>query len=285
VKFMWTRLSSSPRRELLTAGALRRIPPPDDDRSMIPFAQAVSRGLDRASERSGRGPIRQESGGAVLCAPSHFSHGTFRNSPHSRRIGSVRDSIGSPRTGLLLDPGNSMRSIPSRYDAAPDFARYLESVEENRDLWHAVTRRVSLDSEAVDAARAIPGRRHLLVLSEDWCGDAVNIVPVVAALARAVPEWDLKVLERDENPDLMDAHLTNGTSRSIPIVIVYDEDFEEIGWWGPRPERLQRWVMQEGLQMDSEDRYREIRRFYAQDRGRSIVNEIVELVAGATALC
>jgi hypothetical protein len=53
------------------------------------------------------------------------------------------------------------------------------------------------------------------VLSEDWCGDAVNSVPYLARLAELAPNLDLRVLARDENPDLMDAHLTRG-SRSIP---------------------------------------------------------------------
>ena len=58
-------------------------------------------------------------------------------------------------------------------------------------------------------------------------------MPVVACLARDAHNLDLRVLARDENLDIMDTHLTNGRSRSIPVVILLDEDFVEKGWWGP----------------------------------------------------
>lgn len=164
-----------------------------------------------------------------------------------------------------------------RFHAAPDFRGYLEEVTENRDLWHGVYERVRLPDELVAAARAVPGRWHLLALSEDWCGDAVNTLPVIARLAEEAG-WDLRVLSRDENPDLMDAHLTNGRSRSIPVVMVFDADYEEVAWWGPRPAEIQSWVMDEGLQLASPERYKVVRRWYAKDRGRSTVEELLELL-------
>jgi len=120
------------------------------------------------------------------------------------------------------------------------------------------------------------GRWKLVALSEDWCGDAVNTLPVVARLAEAAG-WDLRVLSRDDNPDLMESHLTNGRSRSIPVVIVYDEQFREVGWWGPRPSELQTWVLSEGLAMPSPERYKVVRRWYAQDKGRTTLAELLEV--------
>ncbi len=124
---------------------------------------------------------------------------------------------------------------------------------------------------------ALDGAWHLLVLSEDWCGDAVNTVPIVARLAELAPNTDLRVLARDENLDLMDAHLT-GTSRSIPVVIVLDEEFNERGWWGPRPAALQQWVLGPGRALEKDVRYREIRSWYARDKGVSTLRELVELM-------
>jgi hypothetical protein len=161
-----------------------------------------------------------------------------------------------------------------RFETAPTFDEYLERVEKNRDLWHGVYDRVRLPDAALAEARAVSGKWHLVALSEDWCGDAVNTLPAVARLAEATG-WDLRVMSRDENPDLMDAHLTNGRSRSIPVVIVYDEDFEEIGWWGPRPGELQSWVLGEGLAMPSPERYKVVRRWYAQDKGHSVLSELL----------
>lgn len=166
---------------------------------------------------------------------------------------------------------------PERFSAAPTFEEYLETVDKNRDLWHGVHQRVRLTPEVIERARSLSGTWHLVALSEDWCGDAVNTLPIVAAVAREAG-WEMRVLGRDDNPDLMDAHLTNGRSRSIPIVIVYDEAFEEVGWWGPRPTEIQSWVMEEGLSLSSPDRYKVIRRWYARDRGRTTASEVLDIV-------
>ena len=82
----------------------------------------------------------------------------------------------------------------------------------------------------------------------------------------------------DENLDLMDEHLTNERSRSIPIVILLDEDFVERAWWGPRPGPIQNWVMEEGLALESDERYKEIRRWYARDRGGTMLRELMDLM-------
>jgi len=160
--------------------------------------------------------------------------------------------------------------------AAPTFEEYLATVERNKDLWHSIYERARVPEDLLEAAHRVSGEWRLVVLSEDWCGDAVNTIPVVARLAAQVG-WDLRVLSRDDNPDLMDAHLTNGRSRSIPVVIVYGADFEEIGWWGPRPGEIQAWVMSEGLAMPSPERYKVLRGWYAKDRGRTTLRELLDV--------
>jgi hypothetical protein len=163
-----------------------------------------------------------------------------------------------------------------RFESAATFEQYLDSVVKNRELWREVHDRARLPEDMLEEARRVPGRWHLVALSEDWCGDAVNTLPIIARLA-ADAGWDMRVMSRDENPDLMDAHLTDGRSRSIPVVIVYDEEFREVGWWGPRPGEIQSWVMSEGLAMPSPERYKVIRRWYALDRGRTTLTELLDL--------
>ena len=167
-----------------------------------------------------------------------------------------------------------------RFENAKTFSEYLESDVKNRELWHGVHDRVRLPDELIAQAKELPGGWHLLALSEDWCGDAVNTLPVVSRFAEEAG-WSFRVLDRDENLDIMDAHLTNGRSRSIPIVIVYDEDFEEVGWWGPRPGDIQSWVMSEGLSMPSPERYKVVRRWYAKDKGKTVIGELLDIVATA----
>jgi hypothetical protein len=171
--------------------------------------------------------------------------------------------------------------LRARFRAAPDFEQMLANVTKNADLWVAVWRRVVVAEEYLRRVAAVPGDWHLLVLSEDWCGDAVNTVPVVAKLAALSHNLELRVLARDENLDLMDAHLT-GASRSIPIVILLDADYRERAWWGPRPTALQDAVSGEWKVLEKSSRYREARMWYARDRGRTTLEEVVSMLERAS---
>jgi hypothetical protein len=169
------------------------------------------------------------------------------------------------------------------FDGGRTFREYLADVMANPDLWQAVTARVRLSADAIGGVRAVPGRWRVLALAEDWCGDAVNILPVVAHLVDAAPDVELRIVGRDEYPGLMDRHLTNG-SRSIPVFILLDEAGEPRGWWGPRPAALQAWFEAGGRQLPKEERYLELRRWYARDRGASIAREVTDLIRCGAAL-
>jgi hypothetical protein len=198
------------------------------------------------------------------------------NRAHAERRGVVQVA---ERPARAMDSSGMTDTITmrERYLGAPEFEDMLAAADKNADLWAAVWRRATVPEEYLRRVAAVGGAWHLLVLSEDWCGDAVNTVPVVAKLAALAPSLDVRVLARDENLDLMDAHLT-GTSRSIPIVILLDEEFREHGWWGPRPAALQQWVFGPGMALEKEARYREVRAWYARDGGRSTLEEVVALL-------
>src|SRR5690606_15076340 len=162
------------------------------------------------------------------------------------------------------------------------FDEMLASATSNQELYHGIRARAAAPSEYVERIAATGRHWHLLVLSEDWCGDAVNIVPFIDALGVASAQVDVRLIARDENLDLMDAHLTNGTLRAIPIVLVLDDRFEERDWWGPRPRELQEWFYTPAAQaMGKDDRYKELRRWYARDRGRSVLRELTEMIERA----
>lgn len=167
------------------------------------------------------------------------------------------------------------------YRDGTTFEAFLEDAGKNRELWHAMSPRARVPLETVERARSVPGDWRLLAIADDWCGDAVNILPVVARLVEQVDALDLRIVSRDSRPDLMDRHLTN-SSRSIPVFILLDDDGVCRGWWGPRPSELQAWFEAEGRPLPKDERYRELRRWYARNRGEAIADEIVELIACAT---
>lgn len=102
-----------------------------------------------------------------------------------------------------------------------------------------VDKTVVLNEALQNALAALDGKYRLLVISEGWCGDAAQIVPVFAKIENAFPEkFELRFVLRDMNLPLIDAHLTNG-GRAIPMLLVLDERGTVAAKWGPRPKEIQ----------------------------------------------
>ena len=170
-----------------------------------------------------------------------------------------------------------------RYAAALTFPDYLASVVKNREWWQDTYRLATVREEHAARADALATSWKLVAITEDWCGDAVNILPFVARLVEAAPKkLEMRLLGRDANLDLMNAHLTGGLTRSIPSIIVLDDDFMEYGWWGPRPLPLQEQAMGDWWKLPKDERRLRIRMWYARDRGRQVHDELLRLLEGMT---
>ncbi|MCI5080781.1 MAG: thioredoxin family protein [Saprospiraceae bacterium] len=143
-----------------------------------------------------------------------------------------------------------------------------------------------LTEEAQAFLEELQAPQTWLVLTEAWCGDGAQIIPVMAKMADASALIDLKIVMRDEHPELMDAFLTNG-ARSIPKLIVLDtKTLEVLGSWGPRPAELQQMLMdaKEKIKDMHEEAAKEfmaavkteMQRWYAKDKTIKIQRELAE---------
>ncbi len=124
----------------------------------------------------------------------------------------------------------------------------------------------------------IAAPRIWMVLTEPWCGDSAQCLPHLAVMARRNPLIDLRILPRDENLDVMDLYLT-GESRSIPQLVVFDTEGNELWRWGPRPAAAQVVFDQakaEGLEKPA--LLERLHLWYGRDRGREVEREITGLV-------
>lgn len=170
------------------------------------------------------------------------------------------------------------------WDRGLTWSHFLDGeVEKNVELWRGVYSTHRTPEWAIERAESLDGEWKLLTIAEDWCGDASNTVPVVVRFVEAASNLDLRIVKRDEAPELMDNYLTNG-SRSIPVVIVLDADFRPVGHWAPRPAELQEWVVREkraGLRAAKEI-YRDARRWYARDKGESTLRELLDVIDRAS---
>ncbi|PAD41005.1 thioredoxin family protein [Shouchella clausii] len=111
---------------------------------------------------------------------------------------------------------------------------YIESMEVNKETLLHIYNHYIPSEDAVQKMERLQGKgMKAVVLTADWCGDAMVNVPIFLKLAQTAL-MDVRFLIRDENLELMDQYLTNGRARSIPIIVFFDREGKEAGKWGPR---------------------------------------------------
>jgi len=116
-------------------------------------------------------------------------------------------------------------------------------------------------------------QKKWLVISEHWCGDASQIVPLFQKFADlSKGNIELRFVYRDENPELIDAHLTDGRSRSIPIVLSLNEEFNVEKVYGPRPAEAQ--TLTQKLISSGESYNIPLHTWYAKDKQVSLKKDL-----------
>lgn len=140
---------------------------------------------------------------------------------------------------------------------------------------------VKLLPEVIEALSKVHNMTWL-VITEPWCGDSSQVLPVLAMMAAAAPDIHMRVVLRDEHLELMDHYLTHG-GRSVPKLIAIDPKGKELFTWGPRPQAAQDMVwankdLPEAQQLPKEEIYAKVHAWYAADRGVAIQQEILALL-------
>ncbi len=119
-----------------------------------------------------------------------------------------------------------------------------------------------------------------LVLTESWCGDAAPVLPVLQAFASNSPDIELRIALRDNHPELIDRHRTDG-ALAIPKLLVLDPgSLEVLASWGPRPAVLMRMVRtyKEQHASLSPELRETMQRWYNRDKGQALLSELVALL-------
>ena len=119
-----------------------------------------------------------------------------------------------------------------------------------------------------------------LVLTESWCGDAAQSLPVLNKIAAITPHLTLKVVLRDAHIDLMQHFLTNG-AMAIPKLIAIDEvSGVIIGQWGPRPSEATKMVAHYKAANGSlsPEFKKDLQIWYTKDKGQSVIDDITRML-------
>lgn len=149
----------------------------------------------------------------------------------------------------------------------------------NRQRMHRLEKTVNLDESLKEKIRALRVKWIWLVITEGWCGDAAQNIPIIEKIAAENERIETRYVLRDENPELMDKYLTNN-ARSIPKLICLDaETLEEIGNWGPRPQIAMEYFLEmRDSGMEKPQMMENMQRWYLQDKEKSIEAEFSVLL-------
>lgn len=183
----------------------------------------------------------------------------------------------------------------SYFDKAISYSQYLENFQAEIDMgdkskfaqylpqnWSRqsrLDRKLKLREDLITAIENVKEPINWLVITEHWCGDASQINPIINKIAGlSSDKINLRFIYRDENEELIDAHLTDGRSRSIPILLQLDSEYNFVKSYGPRPEEAQKLV--KSLLAGGESYNIPLHTWYAKDKQQGLQDDMIRLLGG-----
>ncbi|WP_291114045.1 thioredoxin family protein [Flavobacterium sp. UBA6135] len=172
----------------------------------------------------------------------------------------------------LLKEGKSTGNEQSE-----DLTKYSEL---NEVRMNRLDKTVQITEEVRAGLTNLQSKYIWLVLSEGWCGDAAQLLPIINKMTELSENIDLRIVLRDENEELMNRFLTNG-GKAIPKLLILDaETLTVLSDWGPRPEGAKNLILDYKAKhgIVDETAKTNLQKWYLQDKGVSTQNEIMALV-------
>ncbi len=157
---------------------------------------------------------------------------------------------------------------------------YIAYTRLNLTRMERLDKTVALNDDLLLTLKELKRKQTWLVITEAWCGDAAQNLPILNLMALQNPNIEFKLVLRDENLELMDQYLTNG-GRSIPKLIILDtETHKELAIWGPRPAGAQALLAEHKANPAEShaDFAKKVQLWYAQDKNLSTQHELLALL-------
>ena len=134
-----------------------------------------------------------------------------------------------------------MKTEKQYFDEAISLTQYMDKMESHKESSFQIYEQfeVPQDDEFIELLKE--KKPNILIITEDWCGDAMMNNPILRRIAEAA-DLDVRAVYRDADTDLIDRHLTNG-GRSIPVYLLLNAEGEVEAKWGPRAAPIQEYVM------------------------------------------
>ena len=165
------------------------------------------------------------------------------------------------------------------YNNGITFAEFLEAARSKRDEWRQRYNDASVTPDLITRMRALPSRRLILVVAEDWCSDSAQTIPYVARLVDGAPErLAMRVVNSTVGRPVMDANPTPDGRGATPTVVVLTEHNAVLGSWVERPSTAQAWFLEQQKSVMQQPLHDQLMKWYADDAGRTTLAEIAALL-------
>jgi len=151
----------------------------------------------------------------------------------------------------------------------------------NMHRMNRLDKRAELSDSLESVLESVSRPMTWLVLTEAWCGDVAQNLPIINKMAEASDKIELKLILRDDNLNIMDQFLTNGKSRSIPKLICLDKETKEVlGTWGPRPATAVELYgsLRNDANVPNQEAAERLHKWYADNKNEEIQQEFVDLL-------
>src|SRR5947209_3433756 len=158
------------------------------------------------------------------------------------------------RAGVRLPPtiwteGDAMAVMSrERWDKATTFDQYVQLMKVNKEQMLKNVDEIEISADDLEWWKK-QSQINAYVLTYDGCGDALYNIPVLAKIAKLSGKIDLRVVQRDDNLDIMDQYKNQGIYRSVPTMIFMDGNLNEIGTLKERAESMSQIMEAEQLKV------------------------------------
>lgn len=174
-------------------------------------------------------------------------------------------------------------NLRDRFKSGLTYKDFLKKTNDQYDLYEHHYKRTFISEINSELMDNLHRELNILVITEPHCPDSAVVVPVIYKWVKEQKNINLRILFREKNIDIMNMYLTNG-AQAIPKVVLFDGDWQEVGSWGPRPKHIQDYFEQhrdriKSGEIDKSDVHKKMRQLYAKDRGKSILSELITILA------
>ena len=160
-----------------------------------------------------------------------------------------------------------------RFQQGMTVQQYLDQMTTNKERLLQALQEIKIKPEDRKAFEQLPKPLKILVITEDWCSDALTAFPALVKLVEGLRDVEMRVFLRDKNPDLMDQYLNQGQYRSIPVFAFFNREMNEITRFIERPQQVTEFI---------EKKLRELRQALRQEHQgewrQAVVEEVKSLL-------